>query len=149
MSWREDLAVGKLRVEELYLGTENAGLGVQMTATAVEINQMADPEARVEEITETGPVTAGVGSVELNHTSVAIIATIADAVNHQGLFVVKATTEPGGFNDHTLQLTSGTFDGVNNIAVFADINDALVVYFDSNGNGTLILNEGSVALSTP
>ena len=116
-------------------------------ATAQEVANVADVSARVQELTASGAVTAGVQSVELNHTSVTIAATIADAANHQGLFIAKATTEPGVAADHTLTLTAGTFDGTNNVATFADINDALIVYFDSAGAGTIIENVGSVALS--
>lgn len=105
------------------------------------------PAPLVQELTASGAVTAGVQSLELNHTSVTIEATIADAVNHQGLFIVKATTEPGVGGDHTLTLTAGTFDGTNNVATFADINDALVVFFDSAGNGTILENVGTVGLA--
>jgi hypothetical protein len=117
------------------------------TAAAAEINNSADVSARTQELTVSGAVTAGVQSIELNHTSVTIAATIATSVAHQGIFIAKATTEPGGSGDHTLTLTVGTFDGTNDIATFADVNDALAVYFDSAGNGTILENVGSVALS--
>jgi carbon monoxide dehydrogenase subunit G len=117
-------------------------------ATAAEVNNACDVSVRVQELTESGAVTAGVQSVELNHDTTAIEATIADASNHQGLFVVKATAEPAADNDHTLTLTAGTFNGTNDVATFADINDALIVYFDSDGNGTVIENVGTVALSS-
>lgn len=136
---------GEIDIES---GGELKIAGTTIDATAAEINNAADVSARVQELTVSGAVTAGVQSVELNHTSVTIAATIADAANHQGLFIVKATTEPGGGGDHTLTLTAGTFDGTNNIATFADIKDALVVYFDSAGNGSIIENIGAVGLSS-
>jgi len=105
------------------------------------------PAPLVQELTASGAVTAGVESLELNHATVTIAATIADAVNHQGIFIAKATTEPGVGGDHTVTLTSGTWNGTATIATFADVNDALAVYFDSAGNGTVISNIGSVALS--
>lgn len=117
------------------------------TATAAEITNACDVSGRVEELTTSGAVTAGIQSVELNHTSVTIEATIEAASNHQGIFHAKATTEPGGGGDHTLTLTAGTFDGTNDIATFADINDALIVYFDSAGNGTVVENVGTVGLT--
>lgn len=117
------------------------------TMTTAELNNACDVSARTQELVATAAVTAGVQSVELNHISTTIAATIADAVNHQGIFIVKATTEPGVAADHTLTLTAGTFNGSDNIATFADINDTLVVYFDSAGNGTVVENVGSVALS--
>lgn len=120
--------------------------GVSVDATAAEINNAADVSARVQELTATGAVTAGVQSVELNHASTVIAATIADASNHQGLFIVKDTSA-SGTAAHTLTLTSGTFDGTNNVATLNAPNEALVVYFDSAGNGTIVENVGAVALS--
>jgi len=117
-----------------------------VTATAAELNNAADVSARVQELTATGAVTAGVQSVELNHATVVAAATIADAVNHQGLFIVK-NTSASGTAAHTLTLTAGTFDGTNNVATLDAPDEALVVYFDSAGNGTVVENVGSVTLS--
>lgn len=100
----------------------------------------------IQELTASGAVTAGKQSVELNHASVAIAATIADAANHNGLFIVKDTSATGTAA-HTLTLTSGTFNGTNNVATLNARDEALVVYFDSTGRGTIIANVGSVALS--
>lgn len=118
-----------------------------ITATVSELNNVADVSTRVQELTETGAVTAGVQSVELNHASTIIEATIADSTNHQGLFVVKDTSA-SGTAAHTLTLTAGTFDGTNDIATLNAPNECLVVYFDSAGNGTIVENVGSVALSS-
>lgn len=123
-------------------------VGTELTASFEEINNACDISAKVQELTADGAVTPGVESVELNHTTAAIAATIADASAHQGVFIAKATTEPGDGQDHTLTLTLGTFDGTNDIATFADVNDALIVYFDSSGNGTIVENVGTVALSS-
>ncbi len=122
--------------------------GVLVAAGAAEINNAADVSGRTQAITSSGAVTAGVQSVELDHTSTAIAATIANSNAHQGLFHVKATTEPAGGQDHTLTLTLGTFDGTNDIATFADVNDALLVYFDSAGEGTIVENVGTVGLTS-
>ena len=102
-----------------------------------------------QELTVSGPVTAGVQSVELKHATTSIAATIATAVSHPGLLIVKSTTAhtDSPADEHTLTLTIGTFDGTNNVATLNALNDALVVYFDSAGNGTIIENVGSVALS--
>jgi len=115
-----------------------------VTATGVEINRAADVSARVQSITVTGAITAGVQSIELNHT-VAIAATIASLVNHPGIVHVKAIMEPA--TTHTVTITTGTWDGTNKIATFTDINDTLVVYVDSAGNGTILENVGAVGLS--
>ena len=151
-------AVDAVKTAALHIGTsgsetEVTATGAELnildgvTATYSEINNAADVSARTQELTASGAVTAGVQSVELNHTTVAIAATIATTVAHQGLFHVKATTEPDTGQDHTLVITTGTFDGTNKTATFADINDTLIVYFDSAGNGTIVENVGSVVLS--
>jgi len=85
--------------------------------------------------------------VELNHIATAITATIANAANHEGLFVVKDTSASGS-EDHLLYLTVGTFDGTNDEATMNAAKDCLVVYFDSAGNGTIVENVGSVVLSS-
>ena len=100
----------------------------------------------VEELTATAAVTAGVGSVELNHASTVIAATIASSVNHPGLFVVK-NTSASGTAAHTLTLTAGTFNGTNNVATLNAPGECLVVYFDSAGNGIVVENVGTVGLS--
>lgn len=120
--------------------------GVEMTATAAEINNATDVSARIQEMTVSGAVTAGKQSVELNHASGAIAATIASAANHHGLFVVKDTSATGTAS-HTLTLTAGTFNGTNNVATLNARDECLVIYFDSTGRGTVVLNLGSVGLS--
>lgn len=117
-----------------------------LTATANELNRVADISARVQALTVTGAVTAGVQSVELNHDTVVVAATIADSANHQGLFIVK-NTSASGTAAHTLTLTAGTFNGTNNVATLNAPNECLVVYFDSSGEGTIVENVGAVALS--
>lgn len=146
-------------VDKLYVGTdpgspvqvtdEDGNLfqaGVQITASAAELNRAADVSARVQELTVTGTVTVGIQSIELNHATVAVAATIADSTNHQGLLVVKDTSA-SGTAAHTLTLTAGTFDGTNNVATLNAPNECLIVYIDSAGNGTIVENVGAVALS--
>ena len=133
-----------LSAEVLAIGVN--GSEVPITATPAEINKACDDSARVQELTETGTVTAGVQSVELNHATVVVEATIADAANHQGLFVVKDTSA-SGTAAHTLTLTAGTFNGTNNVATLNAPDECLIVYFDSAGNGTIVENVGTVALS--
>jgi hypothetical protein len=99
-----------------------------------------------QELTASGAVNPGVQSIELNHASVVIAATIASTDAHQGLFVVKDTSA-SGTAAHTLTLTSGTFDGTNTVATLNAPDECLVVWFDSAGNGTIVENVGTVALS--
>lgn len=117
-----------------------------LLATATEINRAADVSARVQELTATAAVTAGVQSLELNHDSTIIAATIASTLNHPGLFVVKDTSATGTAA-HTVTITTGTWNGTNKIITLNALNEAIAVYFDSAGNGTILVNVGSVALS--
>ena len=99
-----------------------------------------------QELTVSGAVTAGVRIVELNHASTIIAATIADASKHVGVFIVK-NTSASGTAAHTLTLTSGTFDGTNDIATLDAPAEMLAVFFDGSGNGTVIQNTGTVGLT--
>lgn len=86
--------------------------------------------------------------IYLDNTTAKIEAIINDASTHVGrLFIVKAISEPASGQEHTVTITNGTWDGTNKVATFADINDALHVYFDTLGNGSILLNTGSVTLS--
>jgi len=121
---------------------------VAVTATALEINQAADPDSRVQELTASGAVTAGVQSVELNHATVAVDATIATAVGHPGLLVIK-NTSASGTAAHTVTLTAGTFNAANNNKVTLNAPDEFIAfYIDSAGSGEMLVNYGTVALST-
>ena len=102
--------------------------------------------ATSQELTASGAVTPGVSSIELNHATVIIEATIATSLDHQGLFVVKDTSA-SGTAAHTLTLTAGTFNGTNNVATLNAPDEALIVWFDSAGNGTIVENVGTVVLS--
>ena len=117
-----------------------------VTATTAELNNAADVSLRVQALTVSGAVTAGVQSVELNHATVVVAATIASAVNHPGLFVVKDTSATGTVA-HTLTLTAGTWNGTATIATLNARDEALFVYFDSAGRGQVIANIGAVVLS--
>lgn len=148
-AWQNEIVkVESLVVNEVAVTATAAEMNLNdgQTATAAEVNNAADVSARVQELTATGAVTAGVQSVELSHISTIIAATIADASNHQGLFIVK-NTSASGTAAHTLTLTAGTFNGTNNVATLDAPNEALVVYFDSAGNGTVVENIGTVTLS--
>ena len=134
--------MSKLKLKRLWFGTDP----VEITATGTELNNACDVSARVQELTASGSVTAGIQSVELNHATSAIAATIASSANHQGLFVVKDTSA-SGTAAHTLTLTAGTFNGTNNVATLNAPKECLVVYFDSAGAGTIVENVGSVGLS--
>lgn len=107
------------------------------------VNATIEPTSQ--ELTVSGAVTNGVQSVELNHATVLVAATIATP--SPGFLFVKDTSATG-IVAHTLTLGSGTFDGTNNTATLNALNEALMVFIDSAGNGTIIENVGTVALSS-
>lgn len=138
-----------IRAGDVIMCVDNDGVAkftLFVTADSSSAETITVSNTLFQELTVTGAVTPGVSSVELNHATVAIAATIADSKNHQGLFVVKDTSA-SGTAAHTLTLTAGTFDGTNNVATLNAPNEALVVWFDSAGNGTIVENVGAVALS--
>jgi len=111
----------------------------------VKINGQIQNSGNVD-VTVSAAISENIQSVELNHATVVVAATIADASKHQGLFVVKDTSS-GGTAAHTITITTGTFDGTNKVATLNAPNEALVVFFDSAGNGTIVENVGLVVLS--
>jgi len=98
------------------------------------------------ELTASGAIPAGVKSVELNHATVIVASTIASSQDHEGLFMV-VDTSASGTAAHTCTLTAGTWDGTNTIVTLNAPKEAIIVWFDSAGNGTIVENVGSVALS--
>ena len=76
----------------------------------------------MQELTATAAVTAGVQSLELNHASTIIAATIASTVNHPGLFIVKDTSATGTAA-HTVTITTGTWNGTNKIITLNALNE--------------------------
>lgn len=121
--------------------------GTLVTATAAELNSAANVSARVQELTASGAVTSGIESVELNHATVIVAATVAAVIgSHDGIMIVK-NTSASGTAAHTVTLTGGTWDGTNTIVTLDAPNEAIMVYFDSAGDGTIIENVGTVALS--
>ncbi len=117
-----------------------------VTADSATAETITVSNSLFQELTVTGAVTPGVSSVELNHATVVVAATIADATNHQGLLVI-VNTSASGTAAHTLTLTSGTLNGTNNVATLNAPKEALAVWIDSAGNGTILENVGTVALS--
>ena len=110
------------------------------------IQALATDSVTVETLTASGAVSTDTTVLNLDHTSVAIAATL-DVSSLYGDFTVRATTEPGVAADHTLTVSGGTLDGTNTVATFADINDSLTINFDGAGTGTIVSNVGAVVLS--
>lgn len=119
--------------------------GVLVTATAAEINTL-DVSASSSLLTVSGAVPVGTKSIELNHATTPIAATIADLTLYRGFLMIKDTSA-SGTAAHTVTVTTGTLDGTNKIATLDAPGEALCIFVDSNGNGTVIANVGAVVLS--
>ena len=92
--------------------------------------------------TGNGDLLPGPKGVEFR-SSTARAATIADFADHEGIFSIRCATAPGA-GSHTVTLTSGTFNGTNNVASLNATTDHLIVSVDSSGTGTVIANNGVV-----
>ncbi len=99
------------------------------------------------ELTATAAIAATKNIIDLNHATVVIAATIADMADHAGGLVIITDTSATGTAAHTVTLTSGTFDGTNNVATLNALGESLVVHVLADGNGRVVTNTGSVALS--
>ena len=96
-------------------------------------------------LTASGAVAATTKNLALNHATVAIAATMV-ATQHPGLFTVTDTSA-SGTAAHTVTLTGGTWNGTATVATLNAPAESLVVFFDTAGNGTIVVNTGAVALS--
>jgi hypothetical protein len=120
-----------------------------LTTTAAETNMAADVSSFKAAYTATAPaaIPATVRVIELNHASTAIEKTIASLVPYAGQFVFIKDISATGTAAHTVTVTTGTFNGTHKVATLNALNEALLVFVDSAGNGTVILNAGEVALT--
>ena len=98
------------------------------------------------EMTVSGDVAAGVPAIELNHATVVVAAVIPDLADHAGLLIIK-NTSASGTAAHTVTATAGTFDGTNNVVTLNALNECIAIWVDSAGNGTILENVGTVAIS--
>lgn len=119
---------------------------VEVTATADELNKAAAIASNTAEYTVSGAIPAAVQNIELNHISVDVDMTIADFADHQGLVTIKDTSA-SGTQDHTVTLTSGTFNGSDQTVTFDAGGEGVVIFVDSAGNGIVVANVGTVIFS--
>lgn len=100
----------------------------------------------VQRFTASGAAVPGETVIEVDHATVAVAVTLLVVPNT--LLIIK-NNSASGTASHTVTLTGGTFNGTNTIATLAVAanNQQLAVYFDSKGNGQVLSNAGTVALS--
>jgi len=121
--------------------------GTEVGASAAEMNKSSDLSSNTAEYTESGAIPATVQNIELNHATVAAEMTIADLADHQGMVTIKNTSASGTVS-HTITLAAGTFNGSNDVVTLDAGGEFIAIWVDSSGNGSVIENVGSVALST-
>lgn len=123
--------------------------GTTLAATAAEIAMAADVSAFAAVYTVTSPaaIPATVRVIELNHITDVIAKTIASLVPYAGQVVFVKDSSASGTAAHTVTVTTGTWNGTNKIITLNAPLEAIAVLVDSAGNGTVLVNIGSVALS--
>lgn len=97
------------------------------------------------ELTAAGAIPSDVSFVELNNSSAAIAATIAAPAKGRYLIITQTDS---GTEGHTVTITSGTYDGTNNIATFNAQYETLVLFGVGDDRFIIIENVGSVGLSS-
>lgn len=98
----------------------------------------------VSTLTASGALDATANVFTLNHGTVAIAATLAAQTNKT---VVVSNISASGTAAHTVTLASGTWDGTNDVATLNAPGEQIIVVFDEDGNGTVVMNVGGVAFS--
>lgn len=99
-----------------------------------------------QELTASGAINPLADTVELNHISVVIAATLNLSAVRNRTMIFKDTSA-SGTAAHTVTLTGGTFNGTATVATLNARDEMLVVHFDSAGRGQVIANVGAVALA--
>lgn len=98
------------------------------------------------ELTATASIPSSAKNIRLNHATVVIAATFTP---EPGLVCITDVSA-SGTAAHTLTLGGGaTFNGTNTIATLNAPAESLIIFFDANLAGTVVVNTGSVALSGP
>ena len=122
-----------------------AGLG----ATTAEIDFVADLSSFAATYVATAPaaIPATVRVIEFNHASTAIEKTIASLVPYANKFLVLKNISASGTAAHKVTITTGTLDGTSKVATLDAPKECLVVFVDSAGNGTIVVNVGTVGLA--
>ena len=67
--------------------------------------------------------------------------------DYAGQIVSVKNTSASGTAAHTVTLTGGTWNGSATVVTLNAPDECIVVMFDSAGDGTILVNVGSVALS--
>ena len=134
---------GKAALEELSLG------GSKVDASTVEVDLIADTSAFHKKYTATAPaaIPTTVRVIELAHDATPIEKTIASLVPYAGQIVTVKNTSAEGTAAHTVTVTTGTWNGTNKVATLNAPGKCIAVAVDSEGNGVIVENVGTVTFS--
>ena len=120
-----------------------------ISSTAAEIDKAADASVIAPAAyTATAAVGETVRCIKLNHNSTIINITGPSGVALAGQIMHINDVSASGTAAHTVTLSAGTFDGTNNKVTLNAPGESITVWFDSAGAGCVVLNTGSVALSS-
>ena len=125
------------------------GVVSDLTVTAAEINASCDADLIAPAVqTATAALDATARCIKLAHNSTPVVITGPSGVASAGQHMFITNVSASGTAAHTVTLAAGTFDGTNNKATLNAPGETLHVWFDSAGAGCIVLNTGSVALSS-
>lgn len=99
------------------------------------------------EYTATATNTNNTGFIGLNHATTPIVISVP-APGAAGKSLIIRDTSATGTAAHVVTATGGTFDGTNNTATFNALGEQLILYSVSATSWVIILNSGSVAMSS-
>ena len=114
-----------------------------------EVAVQSDPDVYVKTYTATaarGSDSGKVRHIQLSSTSVIAMTGMVGS-DYAGQIVSVKNTSASGTAAHTVTLAGGTWDGTNTVVTLNAPDECIVVIFDSAGDGTVLANVGSVALS--
>ena len=128
MSHRFGVRSGKATLREVIADTSLAQPFVQYTAT--DSNN-----------------TVNCGFIGLSHASTPILITVPKPGRAGKLLIIRDNSA-SGTAAHVVTAGGGTFDGTNNTATFNAPGEQLILYSISSTTWIIVLNSGSVALSS-
>lgn len=135
------------KVGDFFIDTTNKNTYVaQGTSSSADWTRLVPSTMASQELTVTGDINALTREVLLNHDTTPVVATKAAAPASDWMQVKNVSS--GGTAAHQAVLTSGTWDGTNNIATLDEPGEGFVVLFDANGDGTVVVNTGGVVFSS-
>ena len=118
-------------------------------STAAEIDKACDASVIAPvAITATAAISSTARCIKIAHNSTPADVTGPSGVALAGQTMFITNVSASGTAAHTVTLSAGTFDGTNNKATLNAPAETLHVWFDSAGDGVVIANVGSVALSS-